>query len=246
MSEPVTVSMPAEATPATVADPLLPEKTEEPEAKGAAPVLESEPIAKAEQSIPNADTPAEPQTAPSPLTSNPPTEAAPAAAPAAAAVVSETPAATVAEEDTGAKKELRQENGEQEKPAVSQPEYLVRNPALSQFFERLPAVLANTGYSEMWGVTLKEDTRDIPTVNVLIKFLRANEGNVKMAEDQLTKALQWRKSMSPHALVDRTYSARKFDGLGYVTTYAESKTVVTWNIYGAVKNIDETFGDIDE
>ncbi|KAF9883935.1 Non-classical phosphatidylinositol transfer protein (PITP) [Aspergillus nanangensis] len=141
--------------------------------------------------------------------------------------------------------------GEQEATHVdNKPKYLSNNPALSEFFDRLPSILSTTGYAEMWGVSLKEDSADVPTVNVLIKFLRANEGNVKLAEDQLTKALQWRKEMNPSALAESgTYCANKFGGLGYVTIYKDAngkETVTTWNIYGAVKNIDATFGDMDE
>ncbi|BCR98965.1 CRAL/TRIO domain protein [Aspergillus luchuensis] len=134
---------------------------------------------------------------------------------------------------------------EEQKPA--QPEYLAKNPALSQFFDRLSAILSSTGYNEMWGVTLK-DSSDVPTVNILIKFLRANEGNVKLAEEQLTKALQWRKEMNPLALTEGRYSAERYGGLGYVTKYPEAngkEVIVTWNVYGNVKSIDQTFGDVD-
>ncbi|KAL4894568.1 phosphatidylinositol transfer protein sfh5 [Aspergillus ambiguus] len=143
------------------------------------------------------------------------------------------------------------QQGDQQKdsPADNKPEYLAKNPALSQFFDRLPTILSNAGHDEMWGVALK-DSSDVPTVNVMIKLLRANEGNVTLAEEQLTKALKWRKEMDPTALVETaSYSASKFGGLGYLTTYKDAngkETVVTWNIYGSVKSIDATFGDMDE
>ncbi|EEH33223.1 phosphatidylinositol transporter [Paracoccidioides lutzii Pb01] len=136
-----------------------------------------------------------------------------------------------------------------EAPVDNRPEYLSKNPALSQFFEKLASILKKTGHNEMWGVTLK-DSDDVPTVNVLIKFLRANEGNVKLAEEQLTKALEWRKKMDPLALAEKaTYSASKFQGLGYVANYKDPKggnVVFTWNVYGAVKDVNNTFGDVDE
>jgi hypothetical protein len=160
-----------------------------------------------------------------------------------------------AEADKAAASEQQPPQPEEEKPepvAEQQPEqpaYLAKNPALARFFERLPAILSSTGHAEMWGVPLK-DSDDAPTVNVLIKFLRANEGNVKLAEEQLTKALKWRKEMNPSALAESTsYSATKFGGLGYLTVYKEAngaETVVTWNIYGGVKDINTTFGDMDE
>ncbi|CAI7605305.1 unnamed protein product [Penicillium glandicola] len=135
-----------------------------------------------------------------------------------------------------------------EEPKVEKPAYLSKNPALVELFDRLPTILGNVGHTEMWGVPLK-DSDDIPTVNVLIKFLRANEGNVKAAETQLSKALQWRKDVNPLALAESAqYSAAKFGGLGYLTTYEENgrPLVFTWNIYGAVKDISATFADTDE
>ncbi|KAJ5958433.1 uncharacterized protein N7479_005583 [Penicillium vulpinum] len=135
-----------------------------------------------------------------------------------------------------------------EEPKVEKPAYLSKNPALSELFGRLPTILENTGHTEMWGVPLK-DSDDIPTVNVLIKFLRANEGNAKAAETQLSSALQWRKEVNPLALAESAkYSAAKFGGLGYLTTYEENgrPLVFTWNIYGAVKDITATFSNTDE
>lgn len=145
------------------------------------------------------------------------------------------------------KAEPKAEEAKEEEQKPAQPEYLAKNPALGQFFDRLSAILSSTGYNEMWGVTLK-DSSDVPTVNILIKFLRANEGNVKLAEEQLTKALQWRKEMNPLALTEGRYSAERYGGLGYVTKYPEAngkEVIVTWNVYGNVKSIDQTFGDVD-
>ncbi|KAF3479490.1 CRAL/TRIO domain-containing protein [Arthroderma uncinatum] len=141
-----------------------------------------------------------------------------------------------------------QVKAEEPAPVDDRPEYLIKHAGLAQFFDRLPAILEATGHKEMWGVPLKDST-DIPTVNIMIKFLRANEGNVKAAEEQLTKALAWRKEMDPLSIVaDMKFSAKKYKNLGFITTYGvdEAKSVFTWNIYGAVKNIEETFGDLTE
>lgn len=137
----------------------------------------------------------------------------------------------------------------QDESTPEKPAYLANNPILEQFVNRLPTILSKTGHGEMWGVRLK-DGNDIPTVNIMIKFLRANEGDLKLAEDQLTKSLEWRKTMNPLALAETgRYNATKFGGLGYLTVYTDSdgkETVTTWNIYGGVKDIDATFGDADE
>lgn len=133
--------------------------------------------------------------------------------------------------------------------APEKPEFLAKNPALSQFFDKLPTILDKTGHSEMWGVGLK-DASHPPTANILIKFLRANEGSVALAEQQLTKALEWRKKMKPAELTETSFNATKYSGLGYLTTHKDSseigEVIFTWNIYGAVKDINTTFGDVDE
>lgn len=132
--------------------------------------------------------------------------------------------------------------------APAKPDFLAKNPALSQFFDKLPSILSKAGHNEMWGVPLK-DASHPPTANILIKFLRANEGNVTLAEQQLTKALEWRKKINPTALAETSFNATKYGGLGYITSHKDPKNgevIFTWNIYGAVKDINATFGDVDE
>jgi chemotaxis protein histidine kinase CheA len=219
-----------------------PEKTTAP----AADAPEPQPTA-----VTNIDTPKETTetTEPQPENKNETTTAQPAVETTAA---QPTAVEIPAEADKAPVEGQQSPQAAEEKPVVEQPEqpaYLAKNPALAQFVERLPAIVSSTGLAEMWGVPLK-DQNDAPTVNVLIKFLRANEGNVKLAEEQLTKALKWRKEVNPSALAESTsYSATKFGGLGYLTVYKEAngaETVVTWNIYGGVKDINTTFGDMDE
>lgn len=215
-----------QAAPAAVPETQPAEKTEEPTTNGNTATEETSNEKSAETTT---DKPAE-------TTSSEP--AAPEAAPAPA---KDEPA------------EAKKDEGAESKPAelaADKPEFLSKNPALSKFFDRLPDILAKTGHTEMWGVPLK-DANDPPTANIMIKFLRANEGNVKLAEEQLTKALEWRRNMDPISLAENArFSATKFGGLGYLTTYNDTKTgkkvVFTWNIYGAVKKVDSTFGDIEE
>lgn len=175
-----------------------------------------------------------------------PTEAA-----AKAAAPAETPAetTTTAAADSKADEEAVDKKKEEEPAGPPKPACLTKVAGLSQFFDSLPGILEKAGHTEMWGVPLK-DSNDIPTVNVLIKFLRANEGNVKLAETQLTKALEWRKEINPLELVKSAkFSAKKFGGLGYITSYVDpvyGETVFTWNLYGAVKDLSSTFGNLDE
>ncbi|KAL4964454.1 CRAL/TRIO domain protein [Aspergillus stella-maris] len=185
----------------------------------------------------------------------PATETAPAAPEPAAASAAET-TAPAAPAPTEVKSEVQPEaaattttvEAGDKKDEPSKPEYFTKTPALEQLFERLPTILSTAGHSEMWGVPLKHDTADISTINVLIKFLRANGGNAKPAEEQLSKALTWRKENDPTALVKKTYDSDKFAGLGYLTQYqreGKSDLIVTWNIYGAVKKVEATFGDVN-
>jgi phosphatidylinositol transfer protein SFH5 len=86
---------------------------------------------------------------------------------------------------------------------------------------------------------------------VLQKYLNANDQDVVKATDQLTKTLEWRAKMKPLGLLDRKFARGKFAGLGFVTVYGNGEgkgeiEVFTWNIYGGVENVDETFGDLAE
>ncbi|KAI0505649.1 CRAL-TRIO domain-containing protein [Xylaria bambusicola] len=103
-------------------------------------------------------------------------------------------------------------------------------------------------HDEVWGVTLADPSTHVPSQIVLQKYLNANDGDIVKARDQLTKTLDWRKSMNPRELVKQAFSREKFGGLGYVTVHSadENREIFTWNIYGKVKSIDVTFGDLNE
>ena len=110
------------------------------------------------------------------------------------------------------------------------------------------------GHPEIWGVTLADPDTHVPSQIVFQKYLNANDGDVSKATEQLIKTLEWRANMKPLDLLKKAYNRTKFGSLGYVTTYVagdatadpEAKEVFNWNIYGAVKSIDETFGNLEE
>jgi phosphatidylinositol transfer protein SFH5 len=120
---------------------------------------------------------------------------------------------------------------------------------LAKLLKELPAIIEEADHNEMWGVTLADESH-VPTTIVLEKFLRANTKDVSKAKAQLIEALKWRKRMEPSKLIEAEYSTAKFGDLGYVTTYqlpdGKGKEIITWNIYGAVKDIKATFGDVQE
>ncbi|KAK0610977.1 CRAL-TRIO domain-containing protein, partial [Immersiella caudata] len=109
-----------------------------------------------------------------------------------------------------------------------------------------------TGHPEIWGVTLADPDTHIPSQIVLQKYLNANDGDLVKAKDQLVKTLEWRAKMQPLELVKKVFNKAKFEGLGFVTTHGddvvepENNEIFTWNIYGGVKSIEETFGNVDE
>lgn len=132
--------------------------------------------------------------------------------------------------------------------ATEMPAYLTNNPSLVEFFNRLPSVMNQANHTEMYGVTLK-GSDDIPTVIVLMKFLRANNGNLDKAENHLRKVLEWRRDAKPLDLIESGhFSASKYAGLGYLTVSELDghPLVITWNIYGAAKDVAATFGNFDE
>jgi hypothetical protein len=122
---------------------------------------------------------------------------------------------------------------------------------MENIINELPSIIRDTGHSEMWGVELVADIENVPTTIVLEKFLRANNRSVAEAIVQLKKALKWRKEMNPiKLLADVDFDQSKFGNLGYVTAYPQPngkvKEIVTWNIYGAVKDKKATFGNVEE
>ncbi|KAI0178986.1 CRAL/TRIO domain-containing protein [Hypoxylon sp. FL1284] len=123
--------------------------------------------------------------------------------------------------------------------------------------QELWATAKSHSHPEIWGVTLADPATHVPSQIVLQKYLNANDGDVIKARDQLTKTLDWRAKLQPLELIKKSYNKAKFEGLGYVTKYVssdekstqddpESREIFTWNIYGGVKSIEETFGKLDE
>jgi hypothetical protein len=239
--------LPAESTPAEVAPVEAPAEapTEAPtEAPAQAPAE-----APAESTAPEAapaEAPAEAESAPEPpAKDSAPVEAAAAeAAPTGSAPVEAT-LAPAAEEPKTTTAQVPSDAAAAKSEGDSKPTVT----ALSKLFAELESITAAAEYREMWGVELS-DEQHVPSAVVLEKFLRANNKDVAKAKAQLTEALKWRKRVQPAKLLDTEFDPAKFGGLGYVTIYPKSDThekeILTWNIYGAVKNAKATFGNVEE
>lgn len=149
--------------------------------------------------------------------------------------------------------DLDKSAGDSKTPVDGKPSEAVTEPPptpLAKLFLELPSAIAESQHNEMWGVFLTND-KDVPTSIVLEKFLRANNKDVDKAKAQLITALKWRKEVKPASLLeDVDFDIAKFGGLGYVTVYPKTeghdKEIVTWNIYGAVKDKQATFGNVQE
>lgn len=202
----------------------------------------SAPEQQQEQLRPEESNPAETVSAPDPVM--PASEAQPA--PAEEAASTATPALPDSQEETP-------EATEALAPADAEAPIAVPNTPDSTPVSQLWTLAKANGHPEIWGVTLADPIDHVPTRIILQKYLNANDGDLPRAKEQLTKTLEWRAKTKPLDLVTKVFSKAKFDGLGYVTKYVQDGStepehveVFTWNIYGAVKSIDDTFAKLEE
>ncbi|KZM26374.1 Non-classical phosphatidylinositol transfer protein (PITP) [Ascochyta rabiei] len=121
---------------------------------------------------------------------------------------------------------------------------------LTLFFEALDDLVHQSGHDDVYGVKLSR-SNEFHTKLILQKFLRANANDLDKAKQQLLDTLKWRKDFDPTKAARETLDRSKFHGLGYIIEVdgvpeSKNKTdVVTFNIYGAVKDNKATFGDLD-
>lgn len=108
---------------------------------------------------------------------------------------------------------------------------------------RLPAILEEVQWKEMWGIQLDATNHaHAPTRVVLFKFLTARHDNVEKAAEMLKKSLLWRKETRPRSLLEVPYHPR-FEALGCVSKHtlddgSNKPVVVTWNLWSNMKNND--------
>jgi hypothetical protein len=121
---------------------------------------------------------------------------------------------------------------------------------LTKFYDAFEALVTEADHSEVYGIELSK-SKPFHTKLILQKFLRANQNDLEKAKSQLLDTLKWRKAFDPIKAAGETFEKKKFDGLGYVLEVEgvpespNKKDIVTFNIYGAVKDNKATFGDLD-
>ncbi|KAJ4346100.1 Non-classical phosphatidylinositol transfer protein (PITP) [Ascochyta clinopodiicola] len=121
---------------------------------------------------------------------------------------------------------------------------------LTLFFQVFEDLVQQSGHDDVYGVKLAK-SNEFHTKLILQKFLRANANDLEKAKQQLLETLKWRKEFDPTKAAGEAFDKTKFEGLGYIIEVdgvpesENKKDVVTFNIYGAVKDNKATFGDLD-
>ncbi|KAI0352077.1 CRAL/TRIO domain-containing protein [Trametes cingulata] len=251
----------AETVPAP-APAAAPEPTPAPEP---APQSESQP---ATQPTPVAAPAAEPTpatTAPAPAAEPTPAvapatvaaaeavTAAPAPAPAPATGIEEVKAAEPAPAEPSAAAEKAEKPAEEPQNALTRKFTEAEWKAVKELRSKLPEVFSKA-YPDsspaptsvtLWGVTLST-TPDAKASVVLAKFVRARELNVAQAQEMLVATLRWRDEFKIDEVVKEEFDPEVFGKLGKVFGKDKEGRPVTYNLYGAVKDMKAVFGDVQK
>jgi hypothetical protein len=121
---------------------------------------------------------------------------------------------------------------------------------LTKFFGLVGELTKEAEHSEIYGILLST-ANEFHTKLILQKFLRANQGDLEKAKQQLLDTLKWRKEFDPVKAAGESFERSRFEGLGYILQVegvpesVNKSDVVTFNIYGAVKDNKQTFGDLE-
>lgn len=126
--------------------------------------------------------------------------------------------------------------------------------ALKEFRTLLPEIFASayddkpdakTTPVTIWGVTLDPSGKpDARASVVLMKWLRARNLNVAEAKTMMIATLRWRDEFKVEDAVRETFPADVFGKLGYIYGKDKQGRPVTYNFYGANKDLDAVFGDV--
>ncbi|KAF8558171.1 CRAL/TRIO domain-containing protein [Imleria badia] len=97
----------------------------------------------------------------------------------------------------------------------------------------------------MWGVTIDPvNPRDARVSVLLMKFLRARNLDVTEAKDMFIATLRWRDAFDVDAAIKEEFPDDVFGKLGKVHGKDKEGHPVTYNLYGANKDLAAVFGDV--
>ncbi len=97
----------------------------------------------------------------------------------------------------------------------------------------------------LWGVELSTTPNAKASV-ILAKFLRARSLNVQQAADMLVATLKWRDEFKIDEIMQEKFDPEVFGKLGVVYGKDKEGHPVTYNLYGAVKDLKAVFGDVQK
>jgi len=78
-----------------------------------------------------------------------------------------------------------------------------------------------------------------------MKFLRARNLSVSEAKDMLVSTLRWRESFKVEEALQEEFPEDIFGKLGYIYGHDKEGRPVVYNLYGANKDLDAVFGDVN-
>ena len=81
---------------------------------------------------------------------------------------------------------------------------------------------------------------------ILAKFARARNLDVAQAADMLAATLRWRDEFQLDAVMHEEFDPEVFGKLGKVAGKDKDGCPVTYNLYGAVKDMKAVFGDVQK
>ncbi|KAM0325081.1 hypothetical protein ACHAQA_007620 [Verticillium albo-atrum] len=97
-------------------------------------------------------------------------------------------------------------------------------------------------------VGLNSRERSTAATIVLQKFLRAADYDVETAVANFSATMRWRKKYDPSAKLAKMFDPKRFGDMGFITRHRIDEhgrnIVVMWNLYGVIKDVVATFGDI--
>lgn len=156
---------------------------------------------------------------------------------------------TQAAQDGPSSPEVKAPTTEEPAASTTEPKETKASAPYDDLLAALPDLLKEADYNEVYGVEL-DSSGDVKTSIILQKFLRANANDLTKAKEQLLDTLKWRKQFNPLACKDEAFSKERFENLGFVIQSSgvpgspNAKDVITFNVYGGVKDNKVTFEDI--
>lgn len=120
-----------------------------------------------------------------------------------------------------------------------------RDVLVTEFLPLAEKAFAEAGHRELWGVKFPSTQASWTETHhgVLYKFVAAKP-TLEEAATQLINTLKWRKEFKPLDAAFKESHSDLYEPLGVITPTPE-KRVVTWNLYGAVKDPGTVFADLD-